>query len=457
MKKGKMGLFTITCMCVGTIIGAGVFGSLPNAVKLAGPAIVLVLVVAVIEVLLRYFPSVSVSSAIPAPSGFYMQLSRLVNPYFGVLQLLQILFNIFVQSLLATVFASYLGLIIPVNATVAAVGVLLLFGTISYFGTSAGAKVQNIMVVVLICALVTYAAMGLPHVKPEYFTLGKAFSMEGVSFTSFGAALGIITGSLLGGFVSVYYADRMKNPHKNIVLSFILSTAIAGFLYILMGIVTAGIVPSGEISSLGDMAKLFMPTPVWYFFIIGGALCAIATTINGSIIGSLQNLGVFAKDRVLPDLFVKRNKYDISVAALLVVVLGDIFVVSFGLPISTLMSVSSALGIIIAMAQFIPAIKMPKRYPNCHRNAAFKIPLPLMYCMIVFSGCFCIYELYSMVISSTFGVWIGVAITLALGYIYFFIRKSYLQKKGVDLLAIMSEPYGPWEEKEAEFAEKATQ
>jgi hypothetical protein len=40
------------------------------------------------------------------------------------------------------------------------------------------------------------------------------------------------------------------------------------------------------------------------------------------------------------------------------------------------------------------------------------------------------------------------------GYTYFFIRKAYLKKKGVDLTAIMSEPYQPWEEKELKLGEK---
>ena len=101
MEKGKMGLFTVICMCVGTIIGAGVFGSLPNAVSLTGSTIVLVFIVAVVEVLLRYFPSVSVSAAIPAPAGFYMQLSRLVSPYLGVLQLYRLcLISLFNHCLL---------------------------------------------------------------------------------------------------------------------------------------------------------------------------------------------------------------------------------------------------------------------------------------------------------------------------------------------------------------------
>ena len=449
-----MGLFTITCMCIGTIIGAGIFGSLPRSVNFVGPAIALVFVIAGIEVVFRYTPSVIVSSAIPAPAGFYMQLSRLVSPYLGVLQFMQVLFSIFSQAALATIFASYLNMVVNIDTTVAGIGVLLLFGILGYFGTQTGAKVQNWMVVLLIIALLTYIGMGLPNIKPEYFTFSKAISLEGIPITSFGAALGLSAGALNGGWVGVTYADKMINPHRNIFMAFIISTCIAGALYALMGIVTCGVAAPDQRTTLGAVAQLYMSTTVWYFFIISGALMAIATTINGSIIFSLKNLGVIATDKVLPEVFARKNAHDISVACLLVVVLSDIFVVSFKLPVSTLISVQSALAMILAMAQFIPVIILPKRYPNCYKNARFKLPMPVVYVMIIISSCFCIYEIYSMIVNSEIEVWIGVVLTIALGYAYFIKRKSYLASRSVDLLAIMSEPYKPWEEKEMELAGK---
>lgn len=91
----KMNLFTLTCMCIGTIIGVGIFGSMPSAANYVGPSLLFVCIVAVIEVLIRYLPSLVPSSSIPASNGFYMYLTKLVNPYVGFLQVIQILFNVF--------------------------------------------------------------------------------------------------------------------------------------------------------------------------------------------------------------------------------------------------------------------------------------------------------------------------------------------------------------------------
>ncbi|MDR1623228.1 MAG: hypothetical protein LBS00_12750 [Synergistaceae bacterium] len=81
MEKKRIGLFTITCYCIGTIIGAGVFGSLPKATNLMESTIVVCFIIAAIEVFVRYLPSIMPSAVIPASGGFYMHLPRLVNPY----------------------------------------------------------------------------------------------------------------------------------------------------------------------------------------------------------------------------------------------------------------------------------------------------------------------------------------------------------------------------------------
>lgn len=85
----KMNLFTLTCMCIGTIIGVGIFGSMPSAAAYAGPSLMFVCIVGVIEIIIRYLPSLIPSSAIPASNGFYMYLTKLVSPYIGFLQVIK--------------------------------------------------------------------------------------------------------------------------------------------------------------------------------------------------------------------------------------------------------------------------------------------------------------------------------------------------------------------------------
>ncbi len=451
----KIGLFTVVCLCVGTIIGVGIFGSMPSAAQAAGPTLVLICVVAAIEILIRYTPAMIPSSAIPASNGFYMYLTRLVNPYLGYLQILQVLFNVFVLALLAQVFAQYVGVLMPCNGTVVALGILAIFGILAFFGVRTSAMVNNIMVIVLIVALGIFILFGIPDVKPEYFTIGKVFSFSHMSFTDFGAVLGLIGSCMTGGYVSIYYAEDMKNPQKNVFRAFVLSTLVVAFIYIFLSVVTTGVTSPDKITSLADIAKMFMPHGVFLLFMIGGALTALATTITGSILAGMVSLSVIARDKVLPDVFNKTNKHNVSVASLLLIVLASMFIVVFNLPIGTLMSVSSVIAIIIALVQFIPAIVVQKKYPNCYKHAPIKFSDPFLYTIMVIAFALCMYEAYSLVKTTAGGVWIASVATVVIGYAYLLVRKAYLKSKGVDLLAIMSAPYEPWEEKEKELEELA--
>lgn len=449
----KMSLFSVLCLCIGTIIGAGIFGSMPSAALLAGPVLPLICIVAAIEILVRYLPAMTPATAIPASNGFYMYLTRLVHPFVGFLQMLQVLFNVFVLALLASVFAQYFSMVVPsASQTLVAILVLALFGVIALFGLKTSSIVNNAMVVILIVALGTFVVCGFPEIKPEYFSVVKMLDLGSISFTDFGAALGLIASCLMGGYVSIYYAEEMENPRKNVLRAFILATVVVAAIYMLLSMVTVGVAPLDESISLASLAGLFMPKSLYWFFVVGGALFALSTTIIGSILGGMVNLSVIARDKVLPDAFNKKNKYDISPLCLIVIVAAAIFVVAFGLPVGTLMSVSSVLGIIIAVAQFIPAIRLPKKYPHCYKHAAVKFPRPVLYTLIAIALAFCLYEAYSLIVTTAGAVWWALLATLVIAYAYFFIRLAYLKKKDIDLVAIMSAPYAPWEEKEAEYA-----
>jgi basic amino acid/polyamine antiporter, APA family len=451
MNNRKMGLMTIVCLCIGTIIGAGIFGSMPSAAKYAGPTLALICVIAAAEMLIRYIPAMISSSAIPASNGFYMYLTRLVNPYLGYVQILQSLFNIIILATLAQLFAQYTNALVKCNSMAVAIGVLTIFGVLAFFGVQTSALVNNFMVIILFVGMGCFVIFGMPEVKTEYFTLSRVFTFSHMSFADFGAALGLIGSCLTGGYVSTYYAEEMRNPEKNVFRAFVVSTLVVAVLYVFLSIVTVGVTSLDNITSLADLAKMFMPRPVFLFFLLGGALTALATTINGAILEGMVNLSIIARDQVLPDIFNRENKYHVSVASLLLIVGGAIIIVVFNLPISTLLSISTVIVIVIAVAQFIPPFVLQKKYPHCYHHSPLKIPNPCLYTIIAVNSVLCLYEIYSLIITTAGNAWIVFAAVVIIGYGYLLARKAYLKTKGIDLLAIMSKPYQPWEEMEKEF------
>ena len=64
------------------------------------------------------------------------------------------------------------------------------------------------------------------------------------------------------------------------------------------------------------------------------------------------------------------------------------------------------------------------------------------------------YQIYSLIAALDVPTWIALVTWVVFWYTYFFIRKAYLKTKGVDLPAVMSATYQPWEEKELSLKEE---
>ncbi|WP_434310995.1 APC family permease [Hominifimenecus sp. rT4P-3] len=451
MESKKLSLFTVTCMNIGVIVGAGIFSSLVESCTFAGAAIVLAIAVAIVEVIVRYLPSIIPSASIPASSGFYMYMARLVNPFAGYLIVIKFIFNICIVAMLASTFATYFCAMVPVNPMLVKIIVLILFTITACCGLQISSWIQNVMVCLLMVGLLTFFLTGVGHINPEYFTIGKAFDIPAVGLSSFGAAIAMMATSLAGGTSAAFIAEDIKNPARNVILSFILSTGIVGILYILMSAVTVGCADVTQISSLAEIAKANMSGALYNLFMVLGALMAIATTIHGNLYSAAASMEPIAKDKVFPAFFLKKNKFGMCPAAVIALSLPAMVLVVFGISVGTLMRVSSIVAIVIGVCQFIPVLKLPKKYPHSYRHAPIKFSRPLLYAIMGVSLAFCVYEAYSLLVTTSTAAWITLAGALVVFFGYFFIRKAYLQKQGVDLYALMSAPYEPWEKQEAKY------
>lgn len=453
IKPGKITLFSAVCLNIGTIIGAGIFSSLPMAAKMVGSGIVLTFIVAAIELTMRSLPSILPGAAIPCSSGFYMHLCRLVHPLAGYFRLIKNLQTVFLLSLLCTMVADYINMIVPVNPTACAIATMLIFGVIGYFGLQTGTKVQNIMVVILMVVLALFVVFGLRAIDSRYLSVKSILLPTTMTITGFGAALGVLTGALGGATEILNLADDLENPGKTVMSSYFISTFAVCFFYILMGVAVVGTSPVEAIGSLGDSAKLFMPRTFYMIFLVGGALFALCTTINGALLGNVASMDMIARDKVFPAAFLKKNKYGQNVWCLVLMVAPVLFILTFRLNVDLLMSVTAALGILLAFLLFLPVIRLPKRYPHCYRHAVVRYPQWLVWLMIIVSSSFCVYEFYSLIVTNEAKVWWAVLATLIVMFAYFFIRRAYLLRKtGEDLIQIMSAPYEPWEEMERTYA-----
>ena len=144
------------------------------------------------------------------------------------------------------------------------------------------AKVQNLLVIALIAALVVFAVFGFPYVDlGNYFSNADSmFLSDGIGgFLTAVAYLGFATG---GAAVILASSNECKNSAKDIPFVIVVSTCDAALLYGLAATVASDILPVPEVANqpLTLVANIVLPGPVYIFFIACGALFVLTTPLN---------------------------------------------------------------------------------------------------------------------------------------------------------------------------------
>lgn len=281
MEKKKIGLLGAILMGIGCIVGSGIFGTLPTVANEYGAGVVWALIGAAVVVVLRALALTYSSAALPASGAQFLWAAKLIHPAAGAFISFGTLLMPTMVSLFGVLFGMYVQPLFPnteINSTIAAVALLVVFAVVAWFGNKTAINTGNVMVVLLLIAIVLYIVLGLPNIDASNVTFGEIVR-PGVTFSSLAAAIGVLTSSLSGASSVAQVADDVKNPGRTVPLALILCPAIVAVVYILMAIVTIGVVPAAEVTSLSDVASHFMSPVLLTFFIVGGPICGIITSL----------------------------------------------------------------------------------------------------------------------------------------------------------------------------------
>lgn len=281
MEKKKIGLIGAILMGIGCIVGSGIFGTLPTVANEYGPGIIWALIGAAFVVVLRSISVMYTSAALPTTASQFMWASKLWSPYVGVFISLSTLLMPTMVALFGVLFSMYFQPLFPgiaISGTAAAVILLLVFAAIAWFGNKTTVSISNIMVALLMIAIFLYVILGIPNIDANNVTFGQIVN-PGIGISSLAAAIGVLTSSLSGASSVSQIANDVKRPERTIPTVMVLCPVAVAILYILMAVVTIGVVPSAEVESLSQVASHFMSPALLTFFIVGGPICGIITSL----------------------------------------------------------------------------------------------------------------------------------------------------------------------------------
>lgn len=360
-------------MAVGQIIGVGIMTMTGIAIGFTGRSVNIAYIVAGLITIIAVIPQIYIGGTANFRGGQYSQIAVLSGQRMAGIYLYVQLFSCLAISMYTLSFADYFLSLFPgVNAKLICTIVLTFLFGMHIFGVKQAARLQNILCAVLAIAIASYICLGIGHVQADYLTAG--FMTKGVG----GFILASIYLTFAAGGVQyvVNYSSVSKNPTKDIPFVIIASTATVVLVYAVMSTVVAGVLPVEQVANqpLSVSAETFMPKTVFTFFVVGGAMFALLTTLNFNIGMIVYPVAGACADGWLPKKLAEKNKkYDTYPYILLVLYLIGLVPILIGLDLNTVANSTVILFTIIRGVIAYSALQLPKKMPELWEKSAFHV------------------------------------------------------------------------------------
>lgn len=430
-KHKQLGFIDCMGLGIGQIIGSGVMVLTGIVVGLTGHGTPLAFILAALLVICTMTSAVVLSSAVPSNGGGYSYVKRLIGPrasfmYLGMFVLSQVLIATFALG-----FAQYFAALVPgANETLVAMIILTLATLVNLVGIKTAASVQNIMVACLLAALLLFALFGLPKVDWSNM-VPTAENIMPNGLNSFLQGIALLSFATGGAKFLAETAGEVKNAGKTVPRAMILSTIIVAVFYALIGVVASGVLPLDQVAfqNLTLVAQTIFPAWLYYFFVIGGALFALATTLNGTLSWVTRGLQLSAGDGWLPEVCAKENKGGTPVVLLLVFYVVGAIPILTGLDTTTISNMGVGVNQVLLIMEVVACWRLPKVMPEAYEKATMKLSLPVLHVLLVLSIALNVATFFVSLSDMTTAVWIGIVVFVVALAIYTVLRWNVIKDR----------------------------
>lgn len=323
-----LGLFDITMIGVGAMIGAGIFVLTGSAAHHAGPALLLAFFLNGLVALFTAASYAELGAALPGAGGGYMWARDGLSPYFGFLagwmswfaqsvacSLYSLGFGSFAARILGMAHISPFNLPERTLSLILAVSAAALFTYINSRGASETGKVGNILTMTKVAILAALVFFGLAVLarRSDWATEFTPFLPNGIG--GIVAAMGLTAVAFEGYEIVAQSGEEVVNPGRNIPRAIFLSIAIVVVIYLAVAFALLGAIPTPDGSptwqflgrnaeqAVVEAADRLMPYGTIVLLI--GGLMSTLSALNATLYSSSRVCFSMGRNRDLPDIFAK--------------------------------------------------------------------------------------------------------------------------------------------------------
>lgn len=186
---------------------------------------------------------------------------------------------------------------VPVLLNVPASLIVMLITWLLYVGVKESVRANNIMVVIKLAVLALFVGVGVFHIDPQHYV---PFAPNGWRGIHQGAA--IVFFAYIGFDAISTAAEETKNPQRNMPIGILGGLAICTVIYVVVGAVASGLVPSSQLRAADPLARALqlagLETVSW--IVSFGAVVSITAVLLVFQYGQPRILLAMARDGLLP-------------------------------------------------------------------------------------------------------------------------------------------------------------
>jgi len=374
---------------IGTMIGAGIFVFPGLAATEAGPAAALSFAIGGVIALLVALPTSELATAMPRSGGGYYFVSRSMGTPYGAIVGLGLWLGLvfasafylvglghYIVAVLAEVGVSLSGLPVPPHVLLGLVFAVALT-VLSVGGTENTAKLQNVIVVVLLAiltAFLTYGVLdaagvfGRESVPGEFFSQGQlpVLTTAALVFTSY-----------LGFAQVATVAGEIKNPSRNLPLAMVGSVIVVTIFYVVTIFVATSSFGAERLGEFGETAMVEVARDLLGFpgavLILFAGLLATFSSANASILSASRSVYALSRDALLPRWASRINLRYGTPHIALGMAGGPIFVLVATDQVEILAEVASFLHLVLYALICVALLVLRRRDPSWY-DPDFRIP-----------------------------------------------------------------------------------
>ena len=433
----KIGLTGAIFLMVGNVVGASIFILPGNLAGIAGPAVFIAYLIAIIPAFFNSLVAAQVGSILPVSASDYVFTSTVLHPVLGFLKVWAAMLGALVGGpLLAYGFSDYMAFFLPdVDRVVIATSLVAFITALNLLGIRSSVKLQMVMVSIFVTALLILSIGGLFYLDTELLTP--------IAPMGWGAVISVAVPayySYTGFTMLLSITEEIKDPARNVPLITFYTFLIVAFIYTSVTFVVPGLIPWQELGSiaapLSAAAATFLPE--WYSSAITiAALLAAGTSINMVIITCSRSVFAVARNRIYPEVLshvsARTGEPDASTLLVSLVILVGI---AFQGNIAQYASVSVIGWMLYGIIWGIALVRLPTVLPKHFHNAQFKLSTSWIWITAVVNIVVGALFIFIAVRDNTEPA-IGYFTLLFIGAVYYFFRRRKLESEGVSLEALL--------------------